>query len=250
MPPGFVPVIISFILENSLQKLNSLWSKAHSKLPANIFSFSIKYLSNTLRTRKNLHLWNLSTNSDCSVCLQPESFLHVVAGCKTYLNDGRFTRRYNSALKFLAQTLQSIRSAKLYVDLPGYLSPCIITGNRLHQDILFSTADNILYIIELTVGFETNLNINANRKELKYRPLQVDLDKAYDRLIFVNLCISYLDIFGNSSDSFLQMCHDIGIEKHHLNFIVTKLSTIIIRTTYYIFCMRNKRWGQPELLNY
>ena len=100
------------------------------------------------------------------------------------------------------------------------------------------------------MGFETNLNINASRKELKYRPLQVDLYKAYDRIKFVNLCISSLGIFGNSSDSFLQMCHDIGIDKHHLNFIVTKLSTIIIRTTYYIFCMRNKPWGQPELLNY
>ena len=123
-----------------------------------------------------------STTSHRSFCLHPESLLHVVAGCKTYLNDECFTWRHNSALKFLAQTLQSIRSAKLYVDLPVYLSPCIITGDRLHPDILVSTADNSLYIIELTVGFETNLNINASRKELKYRPLQVDLDKAYDRI--------------------------------------------------------------------
>ena len=76
----------------------------------------------------------------------------------------------NSALKLLAQAVQSIRSAKLNVDRPGYLSPWIVTGDRLRPDILFSTADNILYIIELTEGFETNLNINASRKELKYRP--------------------------------------------------------------------------------
>ena len=210
--------IISFILENALKNLNSLWSKAHSKLPANIFNFSIKYLNNTLPTRKNLHLWNLSTISDCSFCLQPESLLHVVAGCcccrlQNVSKRRAFYLRRNSALKFLAQTLQSIRSAKLYVDFAGYLSPCIITGDRLRPDILFSTADNILYIIELTVSFETNLNINASRKELKYRPLQVDLDKAYDRIKFVNLCISSLGIFGNSSDSFLQVCHDIGIDK-------------------------------------
>ena len=51
---------------------------------------------------------------------------------------------------------------------------------------------------------------------------------------------NYYYDYGNSSDSFLQMCNDIGIDTHHLNFIVTKLFTIIIRTTYYIFCMRNK----------
>ena len=105
--------IISFIFENSLQKLNSLLSKANSKVPANIFNFTIKYLSGTLPTRKNLHLWSLSTTSDCSFCLQPESLLHVVAGCKTYLNEGRFTWRQlsfevscsNTAIHKISKTL-------------------------------------------------------------------------------------------------------------------------------------------------
>jgi len=142
------------------------------------------------------------------------------------------------------------RTAKLYVDLPGSLSPFIITGDKLRPNILLSTADNILYIIELTLGFEANLKINPSRKKLKHHPFLVDLDKAYGRIEFVNLRTSSLSIFGNSLDSFLQMCNDIGIDKHHLNFIVIKLSTIIIRTTYCVLCMRNKPWSQPELLNY
>ena len=32
--------------------------------------------------------------------------------------------------------------------------------------------------------------------------------------------------------------------------IISKLSAIAIRTTYYIFCMRNKPWCNPELLSY
>ena len=44
--------IISFLLEHSLKQLNSLWSKTQSKLPAYIFNFCIKYLNNTLATRK------------------------------------------------------------------------------------------------------------------------------------------------------------------------------------------------------
>ena len=43
---------ITFLLDHSLHELNSLWSKAQSKLPANIFNFSIKCLNNTLATRK------------------------------------------------------------------------------------------------------------------------------------------------------------------------------------------------------
>ena len=98
--------LLSFLLDHSLKQLNSLWSKTQSKLPTNIFNFTIKYLNNTLATRKNLYIWNLSPTSDCSSCSQPESLFHVVAGSKTYLDQGRFTWRHNSALNFLAQTFK------------------------------------------------------------------------------------------------------------------------------------------------
>ena len=74
----------------------------------------------------------------------------------------------------------------------------MITGNNIRPDTLLSTADNILYIIELTVGFETNLNNNPNRKNLKYRSLRADLAKDFNKIKFVNLSVSCLGIFGNS----------------------------------------------------
>ena len=88
---GFVQVAFTrlpplFLLDHSLKKLNSLWSKTQSKLPTNIFNFTIKYLNNTLATRKNLYLWNLFATSDCSSCSQPEPLLHVVAGSETCLD--------------------------------------------------------------------------------------------------------------------------------------------------------------------
>ena len=100
------------------------------------------------------------------------------------------------------------------------------------------------------MGLETNLYNNAHRKELKYRPLHTDLAKDYNKIKFVNLCISCLAIFGNSSDSYLQMCNDRGIDNHDLRFTISKLSTITIRATCYIFCMGNKSWCDPEILNY
>ena len=99
------------------------------------------------------------------------------------------------------------------------------------------------------MGFETNLDNNAHRKELKFHPLLTDLAKHYNKTKFVNLYISCRGIFGNSSDSFLQMCNERGIENHDLRFLISKLSTIIISTTYYIFCI-NKSWCDPEILNY
>ena len=68
----------------------------------------------------------------------------------------------------------------------------------------------------------------------------------YYHVKFFNLSIGSLGIFGQSCDSFIQMCSDLTIDKAHTNCIITKLTTIIIRTIYCIFCMRNK--PRPSIL--
>ena len=44
----------SNIIKNSTLAFNSLWSSVQSKLPKNIFNFSLRYINNSLPTRKNL----------------------------------------------------------------------------------------------------------------------------------------------------------------------------------------------------
>jgi len=65
-----------------------------------------------------------------------------------------------------------------------------------------------------------------------------------------NLSISSLGNFGISCNSFIAMCNDLNINKQHLNYALRKITAIIIRSTYYIFYMRNKPWINPDLLTY
>ena len=183
-----------------MKSLNSLWSCAQSKLPNKIFNFSIRYHNNTLANRVNLYKWKLSQSSDCSFCLCPESPLHVVSGCKSYLEEGRYTWRHNSALHFVASTVQTVRNSSLYVDIPGILSPCIITGNQLRPDILLSIGKTTLYVIELTVGFETSLNSNTERKHKKYYQLTRDLLTEIHSVKFTHLSLRALGLFGKSCE--------------------------------------------------
>ena len=60
-------------------------------------------------------------------CFQPETLLHVVAGCKKYLDEGRYTRRHNSALLFLANSFQTIEGSSFFADLNTFFSPSVIT---------------------------------------------------------------------------------------------------------------------------
>ena len=95
----------SSIIKNSTSSFNSLWSSVQSRLPKNIFNFTVRYINNSLPTRKNLVKWGLSSSADCSFCSYPESLLHVISGCKAYLDEGRFTWRHNSVLNFIASSL-------------------------------------------------------------------------------------------------------------------------------------------------
>jgi hypothetical protein len=92
----------SIVAKFSFSHLNTLWSAAQSKLPKNIFNFTVRYINNSLPTRINVTRWGLASNPQCSFCLCPETLLHVVAGCQSYLH--RFTWRHDSILNFLAET--------------------------------------------------------------------------------------------------------------------------------------------------
>ena len=135
----------SNVTKFSLSHLNKVWSTAQSKLPKNIYNFTIRYINNSLPTRKNLSRWGLSSSSECSFCLGPESLLHVVAGCQCYLD--RFTWRHNSILNFLANTLQTVNGSSLYADVPGFKSPSIITGDAYRPDLLLSLSNGSLYVV-------------------------------------------------------------------------------------------------------
>ncbi len=232
----------------SLSHLTKLWSMAQSNLPKNIFNFSIRYINNSLPTGQNLARWNLSPTSDCHSCLLPESLLHIVAGCQSYLK--RFTWRHDSILNFLAKTLMSVNNSKLFVDLPEYRSPSIITGDKYRPDMLLVTSDNTLYVAELTVGHESNLQNNSIRKKQKYSELVRELKDHYKSVIFVNISMSCLGVFANESISLLTMLDKLGLDKKQQDFSLKRMTTIAIRTTYFIFCCRNKEWNNPELMSY
>ena len=237
-------------MNNSLPQFNKVWSLAQCKLPKNIYNFTIRYINNTLPTRKNLVKWGISSSSDCSLCLQPESILHVVAGCSSYLNQGRYTWRHNSVLQFIANSLSAIKDIILYVDLPSFNSPSIITGDSQRPDLLITTSDKHLYILELTVGHETNLEKNLLRKQTKYKELFSSNNNDFKNISFINLSISALGIFSKESTTFLDMLADLGFDDKTSKYIIKSISAISIRSTYYIFCCRNKDWPNPELLSY
>ena len=103
--------------------------------------------------------------------------------------------------------------------------------------------------MELTVGFETNLKINSDQKPKKYLPLISDQENNFDKVKFVNVSISSLGVFGQSTNTFVDLLKDLKFDEQHIKYTKKKSITICIRaSSYYIFCQQNKDWTSPELL--
>ena len=108
----------------------------------------------------------------------------------------------------------------------------------------------IIIIIIIIIGFESNIEINTNRKQRKYVELIKCLESSYEEVSFVNLSIGAIGIFGKSCDSFINMLNDLNISKAQTSHICKSIANISARCTYYIFCRRNKDWKDVELLNF
>ena len=109
----------------------------------------------------------------------------VVAGCQQYLD--HFTLRHDSILNFIAKSLQPVINvhSSLYADVNGFLNPLIITGENYGPDLLFLIQSRCQYVLELTVGFESNLNNNAVRKKEKYLNLIKEMSRNY-RCVYIS----------------------------------------------------------------
>ena len=150
--------------------------------------------------------------------------------------------------KMLANTFSSHKQYNDYADLPSFLCPCFITGESFGTDFLLLTDKNILYILELTLGFETNMQSNRDRKAAKFSSLISDLSFSYRKVKFTNLFMSAIGAMGSSCKSLLSLLNDLHFNKTIQKIFITKAMNISIRSGYYIFCRQNKPWTNPELL--
>ena len=138
----------------------------------------------------------------------------------------------------------------MFADLPLFSNPSMITGELFRPDRIVLTKDNTLFILELTVGYETNLRNNINRKHTKYKELIEEQKKIFPSVIFVNLSISALGVFEEESTAFINMLESMHLDKSQVKYIIKKIIAIAIRSTYYIFCCRNKEWTNPDLMKF
>ena len=103
----------------------------------------------------------------------------------------------------------------------------MITGDSFRPGLLLVTDDKIFYILELTVGFETNMQNNSNRRTAKYSSLTNDLSLSYSKVVFVNLSMGTIEVVGSSCNSLLSLLHELHFDKTTTKRFIMKAMNIL-----------------------
>ena len=102
------------------------------------------------------------------------------------------------------------------------ITSSIITGDIYRPDVLIIVPDESLYVVELTVGFETNLRNNVQRKHAKYEGLIENLNKQFKTVKFINVSVSSLGVLDKECSTLFRMLDTLGLDKKDQQYCTKK----------------------------
>ena len=91
--------------------------------------------------------------------------------------ESRYNWRHVSILLNIYKTTKS-QGLQTFVDIEGYPNPSIITSDEQRPDFAIVKDDNLL-LLELTVGFGTNIKKNVDGKAKRYQQLLAKLSNKF-----------------------------------------------------------------------
>ena len=91
----------------SMESSCTLWRSILFNLPTRVCKFLVNALGDSLNTRVNLARWGKNISNKCIHCKNSETLNHVLNNCKIFLDQGRYTYRHNSVLKYIISVARS-----------------------------------------------------------------------------------------------------------------------------------------------
>lgn len=243
-------LVVKAIWEHSWKHSNIIWHSVLDRLPKNIYSFCLRYMNNTLANGSNILKWGKVESAKCKFCNNIQTLGHVIGSCKSFLDEGRYNFRHDSILVNVLKMIMPKENRTIYGDVPGYQNPSIITGTDYRPDIIITEGRSIK-VLELTVGFETNIQKNTDYKNERYKPLWDEIKDRYDdKIEYINFSMGSIGTLGKSCENIKVALKDLGLTKTESSYLLEKIVNVCIRSTYFIFCKRNSNWPKPELMTW
>ncbi len=156
------------------------WKSYMYNLPKGVLSFATRACIDVLPTGDNLKKWGKKVSEECSLCGNNETLHHTLNFCPTSLAQGRYTFRHNQIVTHLVKFLKDNNSSiSVFADLEGHTInggtvPPQVIPTQEKPDIVVIKSDHV-FLIELSVPFETNIDKARSYKMDRYASLLNDI---------------------------------------------------------------------------
>ena len=152
--------------------------------------------------------WQQKRDDTCPLCGNWQTLIHVLNTCPVTLQARQFNHRHDAVLRRIVYTISSHLqpTAQLTSDLSDYHFPHHIIPTTQRPDVVWrDDSKKKLYLIELTVYFETLFNDVRERKMARYTnrlkrkdiiqlssPWKLDLGALYTIRVFLLSKTNYI----------------------------------------------------------
>ena len=224
------------------QKSPQLWVVAVEGLPPEPLKFTLNAVLDTLPTNSNLCRWGKKSHDTCPLCSSRQSLSHVMNNCPTAMNLRRYSRRHDKVLEVLGGFIQEHLSPSFgfTIDLPSsvYSFPQHITPTDSRPDIVWwCEGSRSLWLLELTVSFEPQMEDAQQRKQSKYQDLvEASRDAGYTtELITVEVGSRGLV----DASSFRPLARVLNVSHKDISNLCIALIRTTLLESHKIWCSRN-----------
>ena len=183
----------------------------------------------------------------CPLCNKsPQTLIHILNACPVALNQRRYNVRHDSVLASLAKMVEKHppTTASMSADLPGVFNfPLHVAPTSLRPDIvLWDDTQRWIYLVELTICFETSFEDAVKRKEDRYFELVSEAVKAGYSAETITVEIGYRGL--PNINGLNQLKHLLQISQKVLVDSLIELSKLAILGSHSIWCTRNSITSQ------
>ena len=231
------------LIEEEVTINDKTWATAVKSLSDRVMKFALNAVSDTLPHRANLKKWKKIPSDSCPLCNERQTLCHVLNNCQKALELRRYTVRHDAVLRLIFNSIQNNlpETFKVTADLSeeNYRFPeYICSSDDLRPDIvIWSDIKKEVWLIELTVCFDTNAAQADARQRERYATLKEDIQANKYSCVVCPIQVGsrgYID-----TDSFSPLISFLKLQLRQYTSFLTSIASISLTESYGIWKSRN-----------
>ena len=230
------------MLATSADEEAEVWGKTIQTLPSEQMRFVLNAAVDTLPHNANLQLWRKRESDTCPLCGERQTLIHVLNCCRVARDLRRYNQRHDLVLEEIADAIRQKLppSAGFSADLnDNYSFPLHIACTDLRPDIVWWNDDSKkLWMVELTVPFETGFQDAAERKETSYEDLVHRAKQAGYNTHLITIEVGARGVPHMAG--FCRLKQELRLTRTEFSSLLSHVSHKAIEGSFSIWCSRNR----------